>query len=231
MLTLGLIARNEEDMLRRTLPVVAPFFKHRVLLDTGSIDGTKLLSAKHGLGIVCIDWANDFAAARNLLLDLVTKDEPGDAWMLQLDADEAMFPCDLIALERLCATVTQDVIALPRFNLADRGTLHCTDNAPDWQARCVRLGSDVRWTQPVHEVIKAPHHRADGIPIYHYGWCKPPRECWLRSHNYERILAGEPTLTEAPAWVCNDPTLWLFDMQKRHTFVPFNEMHPLRGLI
>ena len=117
--------------------------------------------------------------------------------MLQLDADEAMFPCDLIALDRLCATVTEDVIALPRFNLADGGRLHCTDNAPDWQARCVRLGSAVRWGLAVHAVIRAPHHRRD-LPIYHYGFCKPPPGCWLRSHNYELIARGEPPVNLIP---------------------------------
>jgi glycosyltransferase involved in cell wall biosynthesis len=230
MLTLGLIVRDEEEMLRRTLPVVAPWFRHKVMLNTGSTDNTHLVAAAYALSGYEFKWVNDFSVARNRLLDIAVC--VGEAnWLLQLDADEAMFPCDIIALDRLCTTVTEDVIALPRINLADHGRLVCTDNSPDWQARCVRLGSSARWELPVHEVIKAAQYQAGGLPIYHYGFCKPPRSCWLRSHNYERIAAGEPTLTAAPDWVSNDPAQWLADMRQRHTFESYDEMHPLRGLI
>jgi len=226
MLTLGLIVRNEAAMLGLTLPVTAPSFFNRLALDTGSTDGTVALLKHHDFHVTRFTWTDDYSAARNTLLDV---DMPG--WLLQLDADEAMFPCDVIALTKLCATVTEDAIALPRVNLADSGRLQCTDNAPDWQARCIRMGSTIRWELPVHEVIKAPQHRAANIPIYHYGFCKPPRDCWLRSHNYTRIAAGQPTLTEAPGWVCNDADLWLADMSKRHNFARFTGVHPLRGLL
>jgi glycosyltransferase involved in cell wall biosynthesis len=223
-----MIVRDEAEMLARTLPVQAGIFQRRLALDTGSTDSTVAALLFKSFSVAHYQWTNDYSAARNYLL-AAASDMPG--WLLQLDADEAMFPCDIIALDRLCATVTEDVIALPRINLADAGRLVCTDNAPDWQARCVRLGSSARWELPVHEVIKAAQYQAGGLPIYHYGFCKSPRSCWLRSHNYERIAAGEPTLTAAPDWVSNDYDAWLLEMQKRHTFESFYGMHPLKGLI
>lgn len=230
MLTLGLIARNEEEMLRRTLPVYAPWFKCKWLLDTGSTDGTEQVAVTHNFFVIHEAWSNDFSYTRNSLLELAKASADNAGWLLQLDADEAMFPCDLISLERLCATVKEDVIALPRVNLAARATLKCIDNAPDYQARCVRLGSSIRWELPVHEVINAPQHRCD-LPIYHYGWCKPPRANWLRSHNYRMIAEGGEVLAEAPDTVSDDYDAWLADMQQRHKFVSFYEVHPLMGLI
>jgi hypothetical protein len=54
-----------------------------VVVDTGSVDGTRETAAAAGARVVEFPWRNDFAAARNHALTHAT-----GAWILYIDADE-----------------------------------------------------------------------------------------------------------------------------------------------
>jgi glycosyltransferase involved in cell wall biosynthesis len=60
-----------------------------VVVDTGSIDHTKLIAKSVGAKVFDFPWCNDFAKARNESLDHCTSD-----WVLVLDADEAIDSSD-----------------------------------------------------------------------------------------------------------------------------------------
>lgn len=78
-----LIVRNEARCIVRCLESVRPWVDYMVVLDTGSTDDTVALAQRCGAQVHHLDWADDFAAARNHVLALSDAD-----WNLVIDADE-----------------------------------------------------------------------------------------------------------------------------------------------
>ena len=82
-LAAALIVRNETRCIVRCLESVRPWVDKIVVLDTGSTDETPALSHQAGAQVHHLPWPDDFAKARNHVLDLADAD-----WNLILDADE-----------------------------------------------------------------------------------------------------------------------------------------------
>jgi glycosyltransferase involved in cell wall biosynthesis len=84
-LTLLVITRNEAAMIGRCLDSV-PFAAEKVVVDSGSEDGTQQIAARHGARVVHQDWLG-FGPQRNFATTQASHD-----WILVLDADEALSP-------------------------------------------------------------------------------------------------------------------------------------------
>ncbi|CAN5470328.1 hypothetical protein BH10PSE5_BH10PSE5_18930 [soil metagenome] len=82
-LALVMIARDEAHQIARALDSARPFVDLMIVLDTGSVDGTRDIARTCGAQVHEFVWCDDFAAARNASLAL----SPAD-WNLVLDADE-----------------------------------------------------------------------------------------------------------------------------------------------
>jgi glycosyltransferase involved in cell wall biosynthesis len=86
--TLLIIARNEAAAIARCLDSV-PFAAEKLIVDSGSTDGTQQIAAQHGARVVHQDWLG-FGPQRNFASTQASHD-----WILALDADEALSP-DLV---------------------------------------------------------------------------------------------------------------------------------------
>src|SRR5262245_46583163 len=84
-LTLLVIARNEAPAIGRCLDRV-PFAAEKLVVDSGSTDGTPEVSSRHGALVVHQDWLG-FGPQRNFASTQASHD-----WILTLDADEALSP-------------------------------------------------------------------------------------------------------------------------------------------
>lgn len=84
-ITLLVIARNEAPAIGRCLDSV-PFAAEKLVIDSGSIDGTQAVSQRHGARVVHQDWLG-FGPQRNFASSQAAHD-----WILTLDADEALSP-------------------------------------------------------------------------------------------------------------------------------------------
>ncbi len=84
-ISLCMIAKNEELLLSSCLESVKGFVDEIIVVDTGSVDGTKEVALSYGARVVDYNWNDDFAAARNESLNYATGD-----WILVLDADEML---------------------------------------------------------------------------------------------------------------------------------------------
>jgi hypothetical protein len=227
-LCIGMIVKNEAPMLRLTLPVYSGISAIKMALDFGSTDGTQQILRDHGWAVMSDVWRNDYAAARNELLDRA-EEAKLSGFMLQLDADECMYPSAIEAITEECPS-SDWPRALPRYNYV-RGELFESESYPDHQTRLVRVGSGVKWERRVHEIIGHQHIKSLEH-IHHYGWAKSPQENWLRSHNYKLIAFGKPTITadEIPDDIKKITYgEWLMDMADRHKFSPVTHDHPLKG--
>ncbi len=230
-LALGMIVKNEEKMLRLTADINYPV-NSKIALDTGSADKTKNILESRGWNIYIKGFLGDgFYEARNDLISLSA--DHGFDWLMMLDADEAMWPKDLIRLRSVCESTDKNVVSIPRVNLVHSGELQEVSSIPDKQPRCIRVQSGVRFVNRIHE-LPEPYddHFADGIPIYHYGWCKPPRESFARDFNYERLKLGEPMIPIMDVPCENESWDWFIEQKsKTHEFRAFHKDHPLRGLL
>ncbi|WP_349261167.1 glycosyltransferase family 2 protein [Povalibacter sp.] len=84
-ITLLVITRNEAGVLGRCLDSV-PFAAEKLVVDSGSTDGTPAIAKAHGAHVVHQDWLG-FGAQRNFATTQASHD-----WIIVLDADEVLSP-------------------------------------------------------------------------------------------------------------------------------------------
>jgi glycosyltransferase involved in cell wall biosynthesis len=134
--TLIVIAHNEARALGRCLDSV-PFAAEKLVIDSGSTDGTPQVAAAHGARVVQQDWLG-FGPQRNFATTQSSND-----WILSLDADEALSP----------ELVREMQAELPRVMQSDAagGILR----RETWY-----MGAPMRWYRPmVGERLGRLYHR------------------------------------------------------------------------
>jgi glycosyltransferase involved in cell wall biosynthesis len=150
-LSLVVITRNEAPVIGRCLDSV-PFAAEKLVVDSGSSDGTQEVAARHGARVVHQDWLG-FGPQRNFASTQASHD-----WILALDADEMLSP-ELVdeCMRRLPALMASDAAGA----ILRRKTLYM--GAPmNWYRPMVgeRLGrlyhrGRARWTDArVHESLR-----------------------------------------------------------------------------
>lgn len=142
-ISLCMIVRNEEDVLRRCLMSVQDAVEEIIIADTGSSDRTTDIAAEFTAQIYSFPWTDDFAAARNFAFSKATKD-----YQMWLDADDVLEDPD--ALCRLKENLTADVVMLP-YHVAfdERGAPAVTY----FRERLLKRERQFRWEGAVHECI------------------------------------------------------------------------------
>ena len=84
-ISLCLIVKNEERVLRDCLDSVSPWVDEMIVVDTGSTDRTVEIATAAGAKVFFFPWCDDFSAARNESLAHATGD-----WLFWMDADDTL---------------------------------------------------------------------------------------------------------------------------------------------
>jgi len=84
-LSVAMIVRDEQEVLAESIESVRSIADEIVVLDTGSTDQTLQIAEQLGAVTGRMPWTEDFSAARNRCLELVSGD-----WVLWLDAGERL---------------------------------------------------------------------------------------------------------------------------------------------
>lgn len=95
-ITAAMIVRDEEAMLGACLASIEGIVDEAVVVDTGSVDGTREIARRFNVKLLDRPWTGDFAAVRNFAL----AQSAGD-WILYIDADERLEPTNRAALQPL----------------------------------------------------------------------------------------------------------------------------------
>lgn len=135
-LTLVVITHNEAANIARCLDSV-PFAAEKLVVDSGSDDGTIAIAQVHGARVVHQDWLG-FGPQRNFATTLCRHD-----WILALDADEYLPPGLIAEMERRLPALMES-------------------NAPAaWLRRAtIYMGRPMRWYRPsVGEKLARLYHR------------------------------------------------------------------------
>jgi tetratricopeptide (TPR) repeat protein len=141
-LTLCIIAKDEEASIGQTIKSALAVVDEIVVGDTGSSDNTRLIAEGYGARVVDVPWEDDFAAARNAVLN-----ESGSDWILFLDADERLQPVRPIEMQRL---LDDGDVAGYRVEIVESGE----DGDRRDSVRLFRNHPYVRFCYPVHETIE-----------------------------------------------------------------------------
>ena len=73
-ISLCMIVKNEERVLKRCLDSVRDLVDEIIIVDTGSTDATKRIAAGYTDKIYDFTWIDDFSAARNFAFSKATKE-------------------------------------------------------------------------------------------------------------------------------------------------------------
>ena len=91
LLSIGIIFKNDIRCIERCLQSLEPLRKavpcQLVMADTGSTDGSRAVAERYADVLIDFPWINDFAAARNAVLDRCV-----GKWYLTVDTDEWLDP-------------------------------------------------------------------------------------------------------------------------------------------
>ncbi|WP_315002684.1 glycosyltransferase [uncultured Selenomonas sp.] len=153
-------ARNDRQDMEHWLNNAAVYADERIVLDTGSTDGTRECAESAGAKVYDFLWQDDFAAARNAVLAYADAD-----WAVVLDVDESFFdPSELRAYLAMMDVVMphKDAVLLPIVHVDEDDADREIGRAP--HIRLLRMGRGLFYEGRVHEALK----KRDGAPqLYH----------------------------------------------------------------
>ena len=135
-----MIVRNEARCIERCLRSVSPWVDEMVVLYTGSTDDTVRLARACGAQVQLAEWADDFAAARNVALALAGAD-----WRLVLDADEWIAE----GAQALDALRSEPAVWIGQVCVTSLTDGTGAGESPSWLPRL--LPREVRYTGRIHE--------------------------------------------------------------------------------
>ncbi len=141
-LSLCMIVKNEADILAECLKSVQDVVGEIVILDTGSTDDTVAIAESFGAKVGHYEWSNDFAAARNEALKLVTKE-----WILVLDADETLNSKSVADIEQAIAELDTLVVNLVRYEIG------AAQSPYSLVSRLFRNHPALKFERPYHAMI------------------------------------------------------------------------------
>lgn len=170
-LSLCMIVRDEADVLGRCLASVCGAVEEILVGDTGSRDHTPEVARRYGARVYSLPWTEDFAAARNAVLEKAAGD-----WVLVLDADEELRREDIPALRRLLWREDAEAYCLRVVNYY--GPAAGPDFVTDNVCRLFRRRPAYRFRGRLHEqVVDSIRETAGaeaikfcGVTVYHYGY-------------------------------------------------------------
>lgn len=197
LLSVCLIARDEERFLAPCIESVRPVADEIIVVDTGSTDSTPELARRLGCRVFSFAWRDDFAAARNHALEHARGE-----WILSIDADERLRTPDL--LRQTLVTAPPEVGGFLLYCHSPAGPEGVTSTLV---LRLFRRHERIRFRGRIHEQVTVADagYRIEpsGIVLWHEGYAQG-KDVLQAKHTRNRELL-ELALHEDP----DNPYLWL----------------------
>ena len=146
MLSLCIIAKNEERFLSGCLESIRDVADEIILVDTGSTDRTPEIAQSFGCYVIHHQWQDDFAAARNLAIEAATGE-----WIFCIDADERL--CRPADIKDLIARTPQSIggYVIERHDMVKAQESGKTEVNPVGIIRLFRNDPRIRYQGAIHE--------------------------------------------------------------------------------
>ncbi len=154
MISVCMIVKNEEKVLSECLESIranlGKVIDDIVIVDTGSIDGTKKIAKDFDCQIFDFKWCNDFSKARNFSVENAKND-----WVMILDADETIGSVlidELIAIQKKEYEDLRCLVKIKDYD--DDGNLMGVTNTPRIFNR-----KHYEYKNNIHEQISAKNNK------------------------------------------------------------------------
>jgi len=148
-ISICMIVKNEEKILKRCLDSVADLVEEIIIVDTGSTDHTKEIAAAYTKHIYDFTWIDDFSAARNFAFSKATKD-----YIYSVDADEVLDEENrkkfLEMKELLLPEI--DIVQMKYGNQMAFDTVYNFDE--EYRPKLFKRLRTFQWIEPIHETIQ-----------------------------------------------------------------------------
>lgn len=163
VLSIGIIFKNDIRCIERCLKALQPLRDavpcELVMADTGSDDGSREIAARYADILVDFPWINDFAAARNAVIDQCSGE-----WYLSVDTDEY--------LDEDCAELTRMLLAdanpvnLYRVNIRSYNSYEMDGGYSDFYAlRIFRMSLGFRYEGAIHEHLVSQENAGQAMTL------------------------------------------------------------------
>lgn len=149
VLSIGIIFRDDIRCIERCLKALQPLRDavpcQLVMADTGSVDGSRAVAEQYADEIFDFPWINDFAAARNAVIDRCTGE-----WYLSVDTDEYLDE-DVSELTAFLLDPSQPFL-LARVTIRNYRNYEMEGSYADFfTLRMLRLSTGARYQGTIHE--------------------------------------------------------------------------------
>ena len=148
-ISLCMIVKNEEAVLKRCLDSIADLMDEIIIVDTGSTDRTKEIAADYTSKIYDYRWANDFSAARNFSFSKATME-----YIHAADADELLDEENHTRFLRLKQAL------LPEIEIVQMKYINCSEfntvlnSQKEYRPKLFRRLRTFTWIDPIHETVR-----------------------------------------------------------------------------
>ncbi len=145
-ISLCMIVKNEEKVIRRCLSCAKSFVDEIIVVDTGSTDHTKEIAREMGAQVFYFEWIDDFAAARNFSFSKATMD-----YILWLDADDIIDQENQQKLKELKYRLDSSIdVIMMHYEMN-----HMKDESPIIfdRERIVKREKNFQWNGRIHETL------------------------------------------------------------------------------
>jgi len=191
-ISLVMIVKNEEEMLRDCLASAQGLVNEIIIVDTGSTDRTKDIAREFDAKIIDFPWTGSFSEARNISLEHATGD-----WVLHLDADERLVPAEHHELRSLLARSYREGFYLDEHNYTGGGREEepvVTHNT----MRIWRNRPEYRFSGIIHEqknasmpMFERSRFQDSNCSIIHFGYLKEVMDKKSKSNRNMELLLLE----------------------------------------
>ncbi len=148
-ISLCMIVKNEEKILRRCLDSVADLVDEIVIVDTGSTDRTKSIAAEYTKAVYDFAWIDDFSAARNFAFSKATKE-----YIYSADADEVLDEENRekfrVLKEKLLPEI--EIVQMKYGGQLKFQTVYNFDE--EYRPKLFKRQREFVWQEPVHEAVR-----------------------------------------------------------------------------
>ena len=148
-ISLCMIVKNEERILKRCLDCVADLVDEIIIVDTGSTDRTKEIAAEYTEQIYDFAWTGNFSDARNFAFSKCTKQ-----YIYTADADEVIDEENRKRFSDLKQALLPEIeiVQMKYGNQLQFSTIYNFDE--EYRPKLYKRLREFVWEYPIHEAVR-----------------------------------------------------------------------------
>lgn len=147
-ISLCMIVKNEERVLKRCLDSIHDLVDEIIIVDTGSTDSTKEIAAKYTDKLYDFQWINDFSAARNFSFSKCSMD-----YIYVADADEYLDEENRFQFKVLKDNLFPEIeIVQMMYKTISNDTV--LNIFKEYRPKLFKRMREFVWINPIHETVR-----------------------------------------------------------------------------